>query len=147
MRTRLLPLLIVLMAAVLLALGIPLAISRAAAEQQQVVIDRIDDTARFAALAQYVTETPGEDPDPRDERLETLRNELTSYYEVYGIRAGVFYRNDTPMAHAPRRLLPAVGGRGAGRVRRVAAQPAQPRPAAGVALAAGPARRRLARHP
>ncbi|MEU0438871.1 MULTISPECIES: HAMP domain-containing sensor histidine kinase [unclassified Streptomyces] len=101
MRTRLLPLLIVLMAAVLLALGIPLAISRAAAEQQQVVIDRIDDTARFAALAQYVTETPGEDPDPRDERLETLRNELTSYYEVYGIRAGVFYRNDTPMAHAP----------------------------------------------
>ncbi|MFH8932512.1 sensor histidine kinase [Streptomyces griseosporeus] len=102
MRTRLLPLLIVLMAAVLLALGIPLALSRAAAEQQQVVVDRIDDTARFAALAQYVTETPGEaDPNPQDERLETLSHELASYHEVYGIRAGVFYRTDTPMAHAP----------------------------------------------
>ncbi|MGV9278558.1 ATP-binding protein [Streptomyces griseosporeus] len=102
MRTRLLPLLIVLMAAVLLALGIPLALSRAAAEQQQVVVDRIDDTARFAALAQYVTETPGEaDPNPQDERLETLSRELASYHEVYGIRAGVFYRTDTPMARAP----------------------------------------------
>jgi signal transduction histidine kinase len=102
LRTRLLPLLIVLMAAVLLALGIPLAVSRAAAEQQQVVVDRIDDTARFAALAQYVTGTPGDaGPQPQDERLETLSRELTSYWEVYGIRAGVFYRTDTPMAHAP----------------------------------------------
>ncbi|MEC4015886.1 sensor histidine kinase [Streptomyces sp. H27-D2] len=55
MRTRLLPLLIVLMAGVLLALGFPLAASLAGAEQQQVVVDRIDDTARFSALAQFVT--------------------------------------------------------------------------------------------
>ncbi|MFF4833249.1 ATP-binding protein [Streptomyces sp. NPDC001315] len=102
MRTRLLPLLIILMAAVLLALGIPLAISVAAAQQQKVVVDRIDDTARFAALAQYVTEVPGGSrPTSRDERKETLKNELASYYEVYGIRAGVFYRTDTPMAQAP----------------------------------------------
>ncbi|KAB1142849.1 HAMP domain-containing histidine kinase [Streptomyces luteolifulvus] len=95
MRTRLLPLLIVLMAAVLLALGVPLAVSVAAAQQQNVVVDRIDDTARFAALAQFVTE------DGQNERKDTLSRELASYYEVYGIRAGVFYGNGTPMAHAP----------------------------------------------
>ncbi|MGW2824654.1 ATP-binding protein [Streptomyces sp. NPDC001443] len=102
MRTRLLPLLIVLMAAVLLALGIPLAVSVAAAQQQKVVVDRIDDTARFAALAQFVTEVPGGSrTKARDERKETLNTELASYYKVYGIRAGVFYRTDTPMAQAP----------------------------------------------
>ncbi|MET9732672.1 HAMP domain-containing sensor histidine kinase [Streptomyces sp. NPDC006458] len=109
MRTRLLPLLTVLLAAVLLALGVPLAVSVAAGEQQSVIVDRIDDTARFAALAQYVTPTttgPGAtSPDQR-----TLSRELASYYEVYGIRAGVFYRNGSPMAQAPTDwLLPDEG--------------------------------------
>lgn len=90
------------MASVLLALGLPLAVSLAAAEQQRVVVDRIDDTARFAALAQFVTDRPtGSRVDDRDERGETLRKELAMYYDVYGIRAGVFYRDDTPMANAP----------------------------------------------
>ncbi|MFE1880078.1 HAMP domain-containing protein, partial [Streptomyces diastatochromogenes] len=103
MRTRLLPLLIVLMAAVLLALGVPLAVSVAAGEQQRVVVDRIDDTARFAALAQFVTDGPsGSRRTAPDERQETLRRELDSYYGVYGIRAGVFYRNGSAaMANAP----------------------------------------------
>ncbi|WP_405882926.1 HAMP domain-containing histidine kinase [Streptomyces sp. NBC_01136] len=102
MRTRLLPLLIVLMAAVLLALGIPLAGSVAAAEQQRVVVDRIDDTARFAALAQFVTDqSTGSPVSAPDERRQTLIKELASYYEVYGIRVGVFYRNLAPMANAP----------------------------------------------
>ncbi|MCD7443173.1 HAMP domain-containing histidine kinase [Streptomyces lincolnensis] len=101
MRTRLLPLLIVLMAAVLLALGIPLAASVAAAQQQRVVVDRIDDTARFAALAQYVTAPPEE----QSERRETLSSELASYHDVYGISAGVFYRNGTDMAKAPASLV------------------------------------------
>ncbi|WP_330460211.1 HAMP domain-containing histidine kinase [Streptomyces sp. NBC_00820] len=102
MRTRLLPLLIVLMAAVLLALGVPLAISVAGAQQQKVVVDRIDDTARFAALAQFVTDAPnGSRAAAPDERRETLRRELDSYYDVYGIRAGVFYRNGSAMANAP----------------------------------------------
>ncbi|MFJ7629490.1 ATP-binding protein [Streptomyces sp. NPDC097595] len=97
MRTRLLPLLIILMASVLLALGFPLAVSVAAAEQQRVVIDRIDDTARFAALAQFITErTRG-----YDERRRTLQTELETYNSVYGIRAGVFYRDDSAMAKAP----------------------------------------------
>ncbi|WRZ90151.1 HAMP domain-containing histidine kinase [Streptomyces sp. NBC_01007] len=111
MRTRLLPLLIVLMAAVLLALGVPLAVSVAAAQQQRVVVDRIDDTARFAALAQYVTEPPSRSQGGfPDERGETLRTELARYYEVYDIRAGVFYRNDKPMANAPDGWLPPKTG-------------------------------------
>ncbi|MEV7321357.1 HAMP domain-containing sensor histidine kinase [Streptomyces sp. NPDC093970] len=102
MRTRLLPLLIVLMAAVLLALGFPLAVSVAAAQQQKVVVDRIDDTARFAALAQFVDGAPTSSrPVRTDDRQETLHRELISYYDVYGIRAGVFYRNASSMANAP----------------------------------------------
>ncbi|MFJ8464103.1 sensor histidine kinase [Streptomyces swartbergensis] len=102
MRTRLLPLLIVLMAAVLLALGVPLAVSLAGAQQQKVVVDRIDDTARFAALAQFVTDSPtGTASAFENERLATLSSELDSYYTVYGIRAGVFYRSGRAMAHAP----------------------------------------------
>ncbi|MCP9943988.1 HAMP domain-containing histidine kinase [Streptomyces somaliensis] len=98
MRTRLLPLLIVLMAGVLLALGFPLAGSLAAARQQTVVVDRIDDTARFAAIAQYVTESgPGS-----DERRATLQGELVRYHDVYGIRAGVYHRDGRAMAAAPR---------------------------------------------
>jgi signal transduction histidine kinase len=110
-RTRLLPLLIVLMAAVLLALGVPLAVSLAGAQQQKVVVDRIDDTARFAALAQFVTDSPDGTADAfENERLATLSSELTSYYEVYGIRSGVFYRSGSAMAHAPARWsLPKEG--------------------------------------
>ena len=97
MRTRLLPLLIILMAGVLLALGFPLAASLAASEQQRVVVDRLDDGARFAALAQFVNESsPG-----TDERRATLNGELASYHDVYGIRAGIFYRDNRSMAAAP----------------------------------------------
>ena len=96
MRSRLLPLLLILLAGVLIALGFPLAVSQAAAEQQRVVVDRIDDTARFAALAQFVTEAGRQ-----GERLATLQHELDRYHEVYGIRAGVFYRDGSAMAAAP----------------------------------------------
>ncbi|GGY68338.1 sensor histidine kinase [Streptomyces omiyaensis] len=97
MRTRLLPLLIVLMAGVLLALGFPLAASLAAAQQQRVVVDRLDDAARFAALAQFV----GDPASGSDERRTTLSGELASYHDVYGIRAGIFYRDNRAMAAAP----------------------------------------------
>ncbi|MCZ9343434.1 histidine kinase, partial [Streptomyces sp. TRM76130] len=91
MRARLLPLLIVLMAAVLLAFGVPLAVSVAGAEQQKTVVDRIDDTARFASLAQFVGDAPSGSRTTPTQRLETLQSELISYYEVYGIRAAVYY--------------------------------------------------------
>ena len=89
------------MAAVLLALGVPLAVSLAAAQQQKVVVDRIDDTARFASLAQFVTDPPkGSRVDSTNERLATLGRELIKYHGLYGIKAGVFYRDDV-MAKAP----------------------------------------------
>lgn len=89
------------MAAVLLALGVPLAVSLAAAQQQKVVVDRIDDTARFASLAQFVTDPPkGSRVDSSDERLNTLGRELIKYNGLYGIKVGVFYR-DNIMAKAP----------------------------------------------
>ncbi|MGW3122661.1 ATP-binding protein [Streptomyces sp. NPDC001107] len=109
MRTRLLPLLIVLMAAVLLALGIPLAVSVAAAQQQKVVVDRIDDTARFASLAQFVTDACSSTRTSTDERLKTLSSELDSYYGVYGIQVGVFCRTGSPMAQAPQTFSPDKG--------------------------------------
>jgi signal transduction histidine kinase len=113
-RSRLLPLLIVLMVAMLLAFGVPLGVSIAAAQQQKVVVDRIDDTARFASLAQYVDQgvpdpgvtairPPGtpESPSTPDERAQTLQQELSRYYAVYGIKAGVFDRGGGAMAAAP----------------------------------------------
>ncbi|PHQ47808.1 histidine kinase [Streptomyces cinnamoneus] len=112
MRTRLLPLLIVLMAGVLLALGFPLAAGMAAVHQQRVVVDRIDDTARFAALAQYVTSRPFEPADEADERLITLRSELARYEDLYGIKAGIFYRNEKAMAVAPAQWSLPAGGEG-----------------------------------
>ncbi|MEU2548040.1 HAMP domain-containing sensor histidine kinase [Streptomyces roseolus] len=108
MRTRLLPLLIVLMAGVLLALGFPLAASLAAAQQQRVVVDRLDDAARFAALAQFV----GDLATGRDERRTTLSGELASYHDVYGIRAGIFYRDNRAMAAAPEGWVVPYDGEG-----------------------------------
>ncbi|MEU6545057.1 HAMP domain-containing sensor histidine kinase [Streptomyces sp. NPDC046859] len=106
MRTRLLPLLIVLMAAVLLALGVPLAVSLAAAQQQKVVVDRIDDTAYFAAIARPATDAATGSRDV----LRVLSRELENYYEVYGVRAGVFLPNDTPLASGPSTwFLPGTG--------------------------------------
>ncbi|MET2718966.1 HAMP domain-containing sensor histidine kinase [Streptomyces harbinensis] len=102
MRSRLLLLLTVLLATVLLALGVPLATSQASTEQQRVVVDRIDDTARFASLAQFAagqSTVPGRAA-PADP-LGTLQDELRRYHEVYGIKAGVFQRDGEPMAVAP----------------------------------------------
>ncbi|MFI5619922.1 ATP-binding protein [Streptomyces sp. NPDC051567] len=101
MRARLLPLLVVLMAGALLALGLPLAVSLAAGQQQHVVVDRIDDSARFAALAQFVVDAEGSGGAGADERRQTLQLELARYQELYGIRVGIFYRDDNAMVRSP----------------------------------------------
>ncbi|MDA5280356.1 ATP-binding protein [Streptomyces sp. NPDC054904] len=101
MRARLLPLLVVLMAGVLIALGLPLAVSLAARQQQDVVVDRIDDSARFAALAQFVIDAEGSRSTGADERQETLQQELARYQELYGIRVGIFYRDGNALVRAP----------------------------------------------
>ncbi|OKI60792.1 sensor histidine kinase [Streptomyces sp. MJM1172] len=101
MRARLLPLLVILMAGVLLALGFPLAVALAAGQQQRVVVDRIDDSARFAALAQFVIDAESSGSSGADGRRQTLQLELARYQELYGIRVGIFYRDDNAMARSP----------------------------------------------
>ncbi|MEV7508108.1 HAMP domain-containing sensor histidine kinase [Streptomyces sp. NPDC090085] len=101
MRARLLPLLVILMAGTLLALGFPLAVSLAAGQQQRVVVDRIDDSARFAALAQFVIDAQGAGSTGADERRELLQLELARYQQLYGIRVGVFYRDGNALARSP----------------------------------------------
>ncbi|EDY42192.1 two-component system sensor kinase [Streptomyces sp. SPB074] len=92
-----------MLAGVLLALGFPLAISMAAGEQQKVIVDRIDDSARFASLAQFVnTDGDGTGATVEDtERSATLDTELGRYQRLYGIRVGVFDRLGDPFATAP----------------------------------------------
>ncbi|MFD6181594.1 ATP-binding protein [Streptomyces goshikiensis] len=101
MRARLLPLLVILMAGVLVALGFPLAVALAAGQQQRVVVDRIDDSARFAALAQFVIDAESSGSSGADGRRQTLQLELARYQELYGIRVGIFYRDDNAMARSP----------------------------------------------
>ncbi|MFC9823324.1 ATP-binding protein [Streptomyces erythrochromogenes] len=101
MRARLLPLLVILMAGTLLALGFPLAVSLAAGQQQRVVVDRIDDSARFAALAQFVIDAQGSGSTGAAERRDLLQLELARYQELYGIRVGVFLRDDNALARSP----------------------------------------------
>jgi signal transduction histidine kinase len=108
MRTRLLGILLALMACVLVALGLPLAVSEAAAEQQRLVVDRIDDTARFAALAQNPV---GQSSGPMAaEQQRTLETEVKRYYDVYDIQIGVFRLNGTPITADPMNWKDAARG-------------------------------------
>ncbi|WP_051944684.1 sensor histidine kinase [Streptacidiphilus rugosus] len=91
MRTRLLGILLALLVCVLAALGVPLATSEAQREQQRVVVDRMDDAARFAALAQNPIGQP--DSSAAVEQQLTLDAQLRRYHDVYGTSAGVFDLN------------------------------------------------------
>ncbi|MFD8482656.1 sensor histidine kinase [Kitasatospora sp. NPDC059673] len=108
MRNRLLGILIALMACVLAALGAPLAYLIASSEQSKVVVDRIDDAARFAqdlptqggASTSAVKGDP--QPVPGDSgRLHALTSEAARYRELYGARIGVFQRDGSAVAIAP----------------------------------------------
>ncbi len=99
MRTRLLGILLALMACVLVALGLPLAVSEAAAGQQQVLVDRMDDTARFAELAQNPLGQSG--TATAVEQLRTLDSETERYYDVYNSPVGVFELSGRPLTADP----------------------------------------------
>ncbi|RKE21490.1 HAMP domain-containing sensor histidine kinase [Streptomyces sp. TLI_171] len=119
MRNRLLGILIALMACVLAALGVPLAYLTAASEQSKVVVDRIDDAARFAQdlptqgrpSASAVKGDPR--PGPGDNgRLHALTSEAARYHELYGARIGVFQRDGSAVAAAPTGWRPPDAGPG-----------------------------------
>ncbi|GAA4866589.1 HAMP domain-containing sensor histidine kinase [Kitasatospora terrestris] len=107
MRNRLLGILLALMAAVLAALGVPLAYLIASVEQGRVVVDRIDDAARFAQdlpTQGRATSAMKGDPQPATgdtSRLHMLGVEATRYHELYGARIGVFRRDGSAVAVAP----------------------------------------------
>jgi signal transduction histidine kinase len=65
---------------VLAALEIPLAVAVAARDTQTLFIDQLNDTARFASLAE---------PALRSGEMVTLRAELTRYDSLYGIAAAI----------------------------------------------------------
>jgi signal transduction histidine kinase len=88
-RSRLLVILLVLMATVLLALGVPLGRSLADRHQQDMFLDRLGDTARFASLA-------GQTSGSAD--LDLLKEDLVRYGEVYGSRAVVLDRDGSVLA-------------------------------------------------
>jgi signal transduction histidine kinase len=113
-RNRLFLLLLALVAGALAALGVPLARSVADSRQQTVFGDRQGDTGRFAALAAQSGGNGGR---------AMLREELTRYDQVYGIRAAVIDRTGRTVAtsrpgfHADEtavrdRVNAALGGRG-----------------------------------
>ncbi|MCU7726219.1 HAMP domain-containing histidine kinase [Actinoplanes sp. KI2] len=76
MRNRLVGTYVLLLCMVLVALEVPFAIALSNRETERVVADRLADATRFASLAA---------PALRSGRLESLKDELRSYYALYGI--------------------------------------------------------------
>ncbi|WP_410642959.1 sensor histidine kinase [Amycolatopsis sp. lyj-346] len=80
MRVRLQGIVLTLVALLVFGLGIPLARSIAAGAQQDLFLDRLTDTARFASLAQRPL---------LDNKPGLIEPDLTRYNEVYGVQAAV----------------------------------------------------------
>ncbi|GAA3851514.1 HAMP domain-containing sensor histidine kinase [Saccharothrix violaceirubra] len=80
MRSRLLGIVLALVVLLLVGLGLPLGRGIAAAAQQELFLDRLTDTNRFASLAQR----PLVDGQP-----SAITEELRRYQEVYGIRVAL----------------------------------------------------------
>ncbi|MGN6686494.1 MAG: HAMP domain-containing sensor histidine kinase [Actinomycetales bacterium] len=97
MRARVFALLTALVCAVLLALGLPLAVSLAHGEQQRVFLDRFADTRRFASLAgqddQVVART-------------ALQQAFRRYDEVYGIGVTLLDRSGAVLLRSRPASLP-----------------------------------------
>jgi signal transduction histidine kinase len=89
MRARLLCVLIPLMTLVLVTLCFPLASNLAAARQQAMFLDRLQDTSWFASTSQ-------QSADPLD--TEVLAADLVRYGEVYGVQAAVLDRTGAKRA-------------------------------------------------
>ncbi len=106
MGARLLGLLLGLLVVVLLALGAPLGMSMASARTQQMFLDRLSDTSRFASIAQL-------DRSVADNAV--LAAELARYDEVYGIAVAVLGRDGQALVSSRPGLDPAAYGESAER--------------------------------
>ncbi|GAA1310789.1 sensor histidine kinase [Saccharothrix xinjiangensis] len=112
MRSRLLGIVLTLVVLVLLGMGVPLGRGIAQAEQQEMFLDRLTDTTRFASVAQR----PFIDDQP-----EVLLGELLRYQELYGIRVALLDRDGRVVTQsgsvdlAPPEVADLVNGALAGR--------------------------------
>ncbi|TWP49119.1 HAMP domain-containing histidine kinase [Lentzea tibetensis] len=108
MRSRLLGVVLALIVLVLVGLGVPLGRGVAAAEQQEMFLDRLTDTSRFASLAGRPL---------IDDKPQLLRAELERYDEVYGVGVAVVGRErpDRPLVTS-RAGLPFTGAEAQDRV-------------------------------
>ncbi|ACU35397.1 HAMP domain-containing histidine kinase [Actinosynnema pretiosum subsp. pretiosum] len=88
MRSRLLGVVLALVVLVLVGMGVPLGRGVAATEQQEMFLDRLTDTARFASLVQRPV---------IDDQPEVVLPELKRYSELYGIDV-VLLRRDGQVA-------------------------------------------------
>ncbi|MEU7908459.1 HAMP domain-containing sensor histidine kinase [Actinoplanes sp. NPDC049118] len=86
MHRRLLVVLVPLAVLLVAALGVPLGVTVAEREMQEVYVDRLGDIDRFASLAETALSTG---------RTEALDQELTRYHELYGIPAAVLDTSGT----------------------------------------------------
>jgi signal transduction histidine kinase len=89
MRRRVVTVYVALLVAACLGLAVPLCGSIAARGTSEMLLDRINDTARFAGLAEPSVLTGTED---------TLAGELTAYDRLYGITAVVVDQHGTVVA-------------------------------------------------
>ncbi|MET8848718.1 HAMP domain-containing sensor histidine kinase [Amycolatopsis sp. NPDC004625] len=89
MRVRLQGIVLTLVALLVFGLGIPLARSIAAGAQQDLFLDRLTDTARFASLAQRPL---------LDNKPSLIDPDLTRYNEVYGVQVVVVDQDGKPFA-------------------------------------------------
>ena len=91
MRSRLLGIVLTLVVIVLVGMGVPLGRGVAQTEQQEMFLDRLTDTTRFASVAQrpFIDDQPW-----------VLESELRRYHELYGIRVALLGRDGQVVASA-----------------------------------------------
>ncbi|MGM1062102.1 sensor histidine kinase [Saccharothrix sp. Mg75] len=89
MRSRLLGIVVTLIVIVLVGMGVPLGRGVAQTEQQEMFLDRLTDTTRFASLAQrpFIDDQPW-----------VLESELRRYHELYGVRVALLGRDGQVVA-------------------------------------------------
>lgn len=100
MRSRLLGVVLALIVLVLVGLGVPLGRGVAAAEQQEMFLDRLTDTSRFASLASRPL---------IDNKPHLLRPELERYDELYDIGVAVVARDAPTVPVVASRIDLALG--------------------------------------
>jgi signal transduction histidine kinase len=91
-RVRLQGIVLTLVALLVFGLGIPLATTIAAGAQQDLFLDRLTDTARFASLAQRPL---------LDNKPQLLDPDLRRYTEVYGVQVVVFDQDGNAVDTVP----------------------------------------------